>query len=156
MSLPPAGSPSRAALVRAFFDHVPHNRALGMEVLEIEADRVIMRLPYNPDLVGNPDTGVLHGGPVFALMDVCCGAAAFATVPTTAPIATLDLRIDYLKPARAGQAVIAEAVCYKLTQSVAFTRCRAWNEDHPGDDIAHGAGSFMRSAAEKIDRRADS
>ena len=137
--------------MRALFGDVPHNRALGIEVLQIGADRAVMRLPYNPDLVGNPDSGVLHGGPVFALMDVCCGAAAFATVPTTAPIATLDLRIDYLKPARAGQAVIAEAVCYKVTRSVAFTRCRAWNEDQPGDDIAHGAGSFMRSAAGEAD-----
>ena len=48
---------------------VRHSRNLGMEVLSAEEDGVRVRLPWREDLVGNPDTGVLHGGAIFAMMD---------------------------------------------------------------------------------------
>jgi acyl-coenzyme A thioesterase PaaI-like protein len=60
------------------------------------------------------------------------------------PIATLDLRIDYLRPAEAGRAVRCRASCYKQTRNVAFTRAVAFHDD-PGDPIAHSVGTFMIS-----------
>ena len=132
----------RARLNRQFMDYVPHNRALGIEVVELALASSTMRLPYDPRLVGNPETGVLHGGALSALMDACCGAAVFMALPTPLPIATLDLRIDYLKPATAGLAITAQARCFKVTRSVAFVRGVAFHED-PDDPIAAGAASFM-------------
>ena len=60
------------------------------------------------------------------------------------PIATLDLRIDYLRTAKTGRTVIAHATCYKTTHNVAFTRTVAYHED-PGDPIASSVGTFMLS-----------
>jgi uncharacterized protein (TIGR00369 family) len=134
----------RLRLVRAFSENVPHNRALGIEILELQAPEALFRLPYDEKLVGNPDTGVVHGGVITALLDGASGASVFATLPTPVPIATLDLRIDYLRPADAGKPILARATCYKLTKNVAFTRAVAYHDD-PADPIAHSVGTFMVS-----------
>ena len=134
----------RLRLVKSFFAGVPHNRALGVEILELSHAEALLRLPYDPKLVGNPDTGLLHGGAITALIDGASGAAVFAALAEPVPIATLDLRIDYLRPAEAGRAVLARATCYKVTRNVAFTRAVAYHED-PADPIAHSVGTFMVS-----------
>ncbi len=137
---PMASTPAQ----RAFVDSVPHNRALGIEVVAMEPDGALFRLPYRDDLVGNPDTGVLHGGAITALLDACSGAAVFSVLPRMMPIATLDLRIDYLRPAEPGRDVFAHATCYKLTKNVAFTRAVAYHDDR-AEPIASSVGTFMLS-----------
>ncbi|HVK86846.1 MAG TPA: PaaI family thioesterase [Kofleriaceae bacterium] len=130
--------------VRMFSENVPHNRALGIEIVDLQPREAVFRLPYDDKLVGNPDTGVLHGGALTALLDATSGAAVFASLPTLVPIATLDLRIDYLRPAAAGKAILAHATCYKLTRNVGFTRAVAYHDDLQ-DPIAHSVGTFMVS-----------
>lgn len=125
---------------------LPHVRALGIEVLEIGPGVVTLSLPWDERLVGNPETGVLHGGVITTLLDTASGFAVHARQGSSAPIATLDLRIDYLKPAEARRAVTARAECYKMTKHVAFCRGLAYHDD-PADPIAHAAGSFMLATA---------
>ena len=132
----------RLRLVRKFSANVPHNRALGMNVLAIEDGLAVFELPYDAKLVGNPDTGVIHGGAITALLDGASGAAVFAAMTEFIPIATLDLRIDYLRPAEAGRTVICRASCYKTTRNIAFTRAVAYH-DSPDDPIATSVGTFM-------------
>jgi uncharacterized protein (TIGR00369 family) len=145
MGTPPADDHERRVrLVRAFARHVPHNEALGMHLIEMTATEVTFALPYDARLVGNPDTGTLHGGAITALLDATSGTAVFAALPELVPLATLDLRIDYLRPAEPGQPVRATATCYKLTHNVAFTRAVAYHDD-PADAIAHAVGTFMLS-----------
>ena len=121
---------------------VPHNRALNLEVLALEHARATFRLPYDVKLIGNPETGVLHGGAITAAMDAACGTAVFQALPRPMVIATLDLRIDYLKPATPPRDVTIRAHCYKVTRSVAFVRGLAFHDDE-ADPIASGTGSFM-------------
>ena len=130
------------ALGKRFMQAVPHNNALGIELVEFREDRAELKLPYHPRLVGNPETGVLHGGAISALMDTTCGAAVFRALRRPMAIATLDLRIDYLKPATGGRDVHARAHCYKLTRHVAFVRGVAFHDDE-ADPIATSAGTFM-------------
>jgi uncharacterized protein (TIGR00369 family) len=127
---------------RGFVDHIPHNSALGMKVLEFKRAEAIFQLPYDEKLVGNPDTGVLHGGAITALLDACSGAAVFAALTEWSPIATLDLRIDYLRAADPGRDITCRATCYKLARNVAFTRAVAYHDDE-SDPIATSAGTFM-------------
>jgi uncharacterized protein (TIGR00369 family) len=131
-------------MARAFSRAVPHNQALGIQVRVLSAEEVIFELPYDVRLVGNPDTGTLHGGVITALLDATSGAAVFAALTEPVPIATLDLRIDYLKPAEPHKSVIGKASCYKMTRNVAFTRAVAYQGD-PEDVIAHSVGTFMLS-----------
>ncbi len=134
----------RLKLVRGFSINVPHNKALGMRVVDMQPGTALFELPYDEKLVGNPDTGVIHGGAITALLDGASGASVFATLVDFVPIATLDLRIDYLRPAETGKPVMAKATCYKVTKNVAFTRAVAYHDD-PDDPIAHSVGTFMLS-----------
>jgi len=120
----------------------PYAVALRMETLSIDADGAKMRLPYDEQLVGDPATGVLFGGAVTSLLDHCCGAAVHAAMTQFQMIATLDLRIDYMRPARKGEAVIAHAVCYRRTRSIAFVRALAYESD-PADPVAAAQAAFM-------------
>lgn len=129
-------------LGRQFMRLVPHNLALGLELTDVGEGGAVVRLPYDARLVGNPETGVLHGGAISALMDATCGSAVFQALPRPMPIATLDLRIDYLKPAAAGRDVIARAHCYKVTRHVAFVRGVAYHDDE-SDPIATSVATFM-------------
>ena len=138
----------RLELVRGFSMNVPHNRALGMVIEDMQPKIAVFRLPYDAKLVGNPDTGVLHGGAITALLDGCSGAAVFAALDEFVPIATLDLRIDYLRPAEPGRDVMCKATCYKMTKNVAFTRAVAYHDDE-ADPIAHSVGTFMLSTRAK-------
>lgn len=131
-----------AQMNRQFHQVVPLNVALGLQMIELCDGEARMLLPYSSDLVGNPDTGVLHGGAITSLMDACCGAAVFMKLPMPVPIATLDLRIDYLRPAEPERDVQARATCFRLTRNVAFVRGVAFHEDE-ADPVAAAAGAFM-------------
>lgn len=123
---------------------VPHNEALGIRIIDIVDGEAVFELPYDAKLVGNPDTGALHGGAITAMLDGCSGFAVFASMTERVPIATLDLRIDYLKAAEPGRSVFGRARCYKLTRNVAFTRAVAY-QDGVDDVVAHAVGTFMLS-----------
>jgi uncharacterized protein (TIGR00369 family) len=130
-------------------DRVPHNRALGLRFEGFDGRCLIVRLPYDPRLVGNSATGVLHGGAITALMDATAGTAVFARLLRPLRIATLDLRIDYLKPARPGVDVIARAECIKTTEHIAFVRCETSHAGEASDLIAVANGTFMIFREEK-------
>lgn len=124
-------------------DVVPHNRALGIRLAELGEDTVTLLLPWNDRLVGNPDTRVMHGGAITTLMDATCGTSVILTLMEPLPVATLDLRIDYLRPGRSGEDVHARAHCFKVARNVAFVRCEAFNPAHPTDLVAVANGTFM-------------
>ena len=123
---------------------VAHAAAIGMR-LELRADGTpAFRLPYAEHLIGDPDTGVLHGGVITALLDHTAGMVARpADRPREeAAIATLDLRIDYMGPATPGEDLWAVGECYKRTENIAFVR--AWAFHHtPDDPVATCVAAFM-------------
>lgn len=120
----------------------PHTAALGLVLDGVEGDVVTLKVPYRDDLIGDPDTGVLAGGVVSALLDHACGCAVWVKQDRFTPIATLDLRIDYMRGSRPGRDLYARARCYKLGRSVAFVR--AWAFDETEDDpVAAAQAAFM-------------
>ena len=103
---------------------------------------VELALPYADALVGDVDSGVLASGPIIALMDMATSVAVWAKRDRFAAQATLDLRVDYLRPAVPGRTVIGRGECLKLTRAIAFVRGIAY-DDTPDDPLAHVAGTFM-------------
>lgn len=128
-------------LARRFLDAIPHARALGMELVSVAPAVVEIAMPWREEFVGDPRTGVLHGGVVSALMDTCCGASVMAHPARPASTATIDLRIDYLRAAAPGQRVRARAECFHLTRSIAFVRATA-HDDDADLPVATATGSF--------------
>lgn len=122
-----------------------HTHALGFQYEGLEGDRVRLRLPYREDLVGDPETGVLAGGLVTTLLDHVGGLAVWVGLKTYQPIATLDLRVDYMRAAIPGRDLIAEARCYRLTRSIGFVRAWAF-EDDPADPVAAAQSAYVISA----------
>jgi uncharacterized protein (TIGR00369 family) len=128
--------------VRDFFAILPHSQSLGMGIDFIRDGEVGMSMPYDSRLIGDPQTKVIHGGAVFALLDTCCGSAAMSHPDQEGPTATIDLRVDYMRPATPGQRIKAIATCYNLTKNVAFVRAVAL-DDNEKKPVAMAAGAFV-------------
>ena len=124
-----------------------HTHALGFVYDGLEGDRVRIRVPWREDLVGDPDTGVLSGGLVSALLDHVGGLAVWIALDRFEPIATLDLRVDYMRAAEPRRDLIAEARCYRLTHSIAFVRAWAF-EEGPDDPVAAAQSAYILSASD--------
>ena len=138
-------SPTLVSLLPQLASGAAHTHALGFAYEGLEGDRVRIRVPWREDLVGDPDTGVLAGGLVTALLDHVGGLAVWIALDQFEPIATLDLRVDYMRAAEPGRALIAEARCYRLTHSIAFVRAWAF-EDSPDDPVAAAQATYVLSA----------
>ncbi len=137
-----------------FLDRIPHMSAIGLQLVDFAPGAVTVRLPYSLDLVGNPDTGVLAGGAISAVLDNVCGSAVVARVEKSAAFATLDLRIDYMRPAEPGRDVFAFAECYKLTRLIAFVRGFAYHDD-TAKPIANATATFMFTGQGKLAQATD-
>lgn len=129
-------------LTRQLVGMVPHNRELGLATVHATRGMAIMRLPYAEQLVGNPETGVLHGGAITTLIDAVSGLAAITAPEIPRRVATLDLRIDYLRPATPQLDVFARAEVYKLTRDIAFIEATAYQDDMQ-DPVAASTSTFM-------------
>ena len=135
--------PDPLTQARQFMQHLPHARALGMVLTAMGDGSATITMDYDPRFVGDPATGVLHGGAISALMDTASGASVMShpAAATSVSTATLDLRIDYMRPATPGQRVTARAECYHVTRSVAFIRVTATDQDE-SRPVATGTGTF--------------
>jgi len=143
MALLPDLPPPDLEAVLAFYAGIPHHRAIGLDAVSAEAGRAVMRMDYDARFIGDPDTGAVHGGLVTTMMDATGGLAVLSCVPAGTPVATLDLRLDYLRAAEAGLALMGEAECYKLTPNVAFTRGTAYEAGAADDPVANFIATYM-------------
>ena len=138
----PAFDPER------FFElarRVGHGKALGLEYRGSGPNWMELSLPWREELVGVPETGVLASGAIVSLIDTASGGSVWMTLGTFIPIVTLDLRLDYMRPATKGETVIARCECVKLTRQIAFIHGVAHGGD-PDRPIAHSAATFMLSS----------
>lgn len=128
-----------------FMQGTPHGKFLGLKFVAVDKEGATVSLPYQKKLIGNAKTKVMHGGAITALLDQASGLAALAAFPDGLSVATLDLRIDYMRAANPGKTVIAEARAYKTTKHITFIRGIAHDGD-ANDPVATSQASFMTTA----------
>jgi len=126
-------------------DNTPYMKAIGAYYAGVSEDGVTMALPWREDLVDDPETRVIASGVVTALLDNCCGMAVWDRINEFKPVATLDLRIDYMRPARPDHELKVTARCYKLTRSIGFVRAFAY-EVSADDPVAAAQCAFIVSS----------
>ena len=121
---------------------VGHGRALGLEYRDSGGNWAELALPWREELVGVPESGSLASGAIVSLIDTASGTAVWVTLDKVVPIVTVDLRLDYLRPAVKGETIVARCECVKLTRRIGFVRgvAHGGDEDRP---IALSAATFM-------------
>jgi uncharacterized protein (TIGR00369 family) len=127
---------------------LPHCKTLGLELVTAERGKVTLKLPFQDALIGNPETRVLHGGVVTSLIDTASGISLYTLLSAPEAAATLDLRIDYLRPAKPDLPLYCTAECYRLTEAIAFMRATAYQDDQ-AKPVAHSVSTFARMASNK-------
>lgn len=119
-----------------------HGGLIGLRYVGHGEDWAELAIDYSERLIGDEATGVLASGPILAMMDMATSMAIWIRQKRFRAQATLDLRVDYLRPATPGKPVIGRGECYRITRKVAFIRGQAHDGD-PADPVAHVAGTYM-------------
>ncbi|NNU44106.1 thioesterase family protein [Ramlibacter sp. B156] len=144
-----------AGLRDIFENRIVFNSVLGLKIVEMRPDKVIGRIAMRPELVGHYSFNRLHGGVVSAGLDAMGGLAVMAAIGARhmdeAPaqrlhrfgkLGTIDLRIDYLRPA-IGESFELRAEVLRLGSRVASTRMEFLGAE--GKLLSSGAGAYIIS-----------
>jgi uncharacterized protein (TIGR00369 family) len=124
-----------------FEEQIPLHRELGLELIEAREGYVKFRLPFRPAFIGDFRVDRLHGGMMALVMDVAGGAAALTTLRKPEDsCATVDLRIDYLRPA-SNHDTIAEGEVIRNGAAIVVTEMRAFDAQEKSL-LARGTGVF--------------
>jgi uncharacterized protein (TIGR00369 family) len=129
-------------LFTRFASQVGHGGALGFVYIDHGEDWVELGLEYSGKLVGVRESGVIASGPIISLMDMSTSMAIWVKLGRFRHQATLDMRVDYLRPAVPGRRIHGRGECYRVTRSVGFVRGLAHDGD-AADPVAHVTGTFM-------------
>ncbi len=132
---------AREKTVRDFFKEAPYSQSLNMRLESLGEGCAVVSMPYDPRLVGDPETEAVHGGTVSALLNTCRGVAVMCHPDPRSGSTALTLTIDYMRSARPDRTIVAETRCHHVTRFVAFVQAGA--TDHEVDSPAAAAnGAF--------------
>ncbi len=142
MTDPRSAAPFDPERFMSYVRRVGHGGALGIAYKDHGEDWVELTLPYDGRLIGMPESGIIASGPIISLMDMATSLSIWVKLGRFRHQATLDLRIDYLRPAVPGRDIVGRGECYRATRSVGFVRGLAHDGD-ASDPVAHVTGTFM-------------
>ncbi|MHB8584730.1 MAG: PaaI family thioesterase [Thermoplasmatota archaeon] len=113
-----ARPPNRIGSIHDLIQVPPFHAWLGVRLESVSEERATLRVPYRPELIGNPLIPAIHGGILAALIDLAGGVVLFAQLGIPTP--TIDMRIDYLRPALAELDLVAEARAVSVGATIAY------------------------------------
>lgn len=127
-----------AKLTRWFEKGIPFNAYLGLRLEVLERGRAVIRIPWTPNLIGDPTRPAVHGGVLSMLVDTTGGAACFAMLDSDDDrLSTVDLRVDYLRPGPA-EDLVCEANIVRMGNRMGVTRMHIHARElpKPGEDAS--------------------
>jgi uncharacterized protein (TIGR00369 family) len=101
--------------IKAYYLDLPFNKVLGIGIdhLDYDSGEAIVSFPMAPQLIGNSSAGILHGGVSASVIDLTGGLSALVSCAKRHEgasleviqqkifaSATIDMRVDYLRPGR--------------------------------------------------------
>ena len=117
-----------AFFIKFYEENIPFHKFLGLKVIELKKGYVKMRFPFRPELIGDVRSGNWHGGVIATALDAAGGMAAASLLKSKADqLATLDIRVDYLKPNRS-EAILVTGEVIRSGNSSIVTNLQAFNE----------------------------
>ena len=122
-------------------NQIPFNRLLGIVIEDLQEGFCRLRIPFRPELVGDPFRPALHGGVLSALADTTGGAAVFSVVGLNDRVSTIDMLVDYLRPAELKD-VVCESSVTRIGNRLASTDMKLFHPDAPDQLIATGRGVY--------------
>lgn len=128
------------ALVEVTEEWIAFNKFLGMKVEEIREGYARIRVPFRAELIGDPVRPAIHGGVLSALIDACGGVACFTMVDPSDRLSTVDMRVDYLRPAAAVDLVCVSEVV-RMGNRVGAVKSVVRGVDKP-DEFAAGMAVY--------------
>ncbi|OUS05414.1 phenylacetic acid degradation protein [Rhodobacterales bacterium 52_120_T64] len=115
---------------------------MDLKIEQADKNGVQIRMPFNPDFCLDEEGTMLHGGVLTALLDSAFGLANFLAIDDVQTMATLDLRVDYLRPAKSRADVMVFADCYRQTRHIAFGSGKIWFDTGNKEEVARGSATF--------------
>lgn len=123
-------------------EYIPFNKFIGLEIVEVEDDRALLRLPFKEELVGDPQRRAIHGGVLSSVLDVAGGTVCWAAMMSlNARVSTVDLRVDYLRKGLC-EDLLCEASLIRLGKSVGVARMEVFPASNRSHVIATGQGVY--------------
>ncbi len=132
-----------AEQIQAMFDRSPFISGLGLQVqsLDYDASELTVTMPLNPSLERRAGTKQFHGGPIASFIDTVGDYAIGMMVGGGVP--TMNLRVDYLKPA-VGDQITGTARVRRAGRTVAVVDVDV--HDEKGSLVAVGRGTYSSRA----------
>ncbi len=127
--------------------HVPHAAAIGLRVIDVSKGVALLGVSYAPHLIGDPESQVISGGVITSMLDNGSGIACMMSLDKPEVIATLDLRIDYMRAATPGRDLLARCTVKRRTRSIVFVSGVCFESDE-NDPIATSVATFMLASNE--------
>ncbi len=129
----------------AMVEGSPFAHFLNIQLIEVTRTTSTLSVDYREDLIGDSHKAIIHGGVITSLLDHASGVAAFAAMGAEMSVATLDLRIDYMRSANPGSKLIGKACCYKTSTHIAFVRSEAHDDqsEKGKEPVAIAQSAFM-------------
>ncbi len=115
---------------------------MNLQIEEATYSGVTIRMTFNPNFCVDEEETLLHGGALTALLDSAFGLANLMAIGDVQTMATLDLRVEYLRPAQTRADVLVSAECYRQTRHIAFCSGKVWHDGAAADEIARGSATF--------------
>ncbi len=111
---------------------------LDMELVDIRKGWAKVKLPFAEKLL-HP-MGVVHGGAIFSVADSAVAMALVGMTRKGETIATVEMKINYLKPINGGE-IVAEAKIVNKGSRIALGEVEVTNGK--GDLVAKALATYM-------------
>lgn len=130
-----------------FFENAPFSRLLGLQVKAMDEGFARLEVPFKPELIGNHERNILHGGVLLAAADTAGGLAVWTKAGPEARIFTIDLRLDFLHAAPP-ERLIVEARVIRAGSKVGVAEIKSFSEGKPEQLVSFGVGAYNIARAQ--------